>query len=367
MPNPGPSEETKWMDLALRLAWRGQGRVEPNPMVGCVLVRGGRLVGAGFHRRFGGPHAEVFALRQAGRRAQGATAYVTLEPCCHHGKTPPCTDALIAAGVRRVFAATGDDGEHVRGKGVRQLRQAGMEVHVGLLETEARDLIKPYLTLLHKKRPHVVLKWAQGLDGRISTPPGQSNQISGEQAHRWLHQLRARVDGILVGIGTVLADDPRLTARGVSLRRVATRIVLDSRLRMPLTSQLVRTARQTPTLLLATRAACGRVTTHVSALESHGVRVLAMPASQGRVSLPAAMRALGREKITNLLVEGGRQVLSKFFRAELVDEAYVLVAPVLIGGLAPPLELRIGSRRRPVTVQTRRVGPDTLFHARFAF
>src|SRR5262249_38708583 len=226
-----------WMQLALELAERGRGAVEPNPLVGAVVVRDGRLVGEGWHQRYG----EAHALAAAGAAAQGATLYVTLEPCCHYGKTPPCTEAVLRAGVGRVVAAMLDPFPPVSGQGVARLRAVGVTVEVGLGEAEARRLNAPYLKLLATGRPYVHAKWAMTLDGKICTRTGDSKWISGEASRRRVHELRGRMDAILVGIGTALADDPLLTARPPG-PRIATRIVLDSRGRLPASAQLVRTA-----------------------------------------------------------------------------------------------------------------------------
>jgi diaminohydroxyphosphoribosylaminopyrimidine deaminase/5-amino-6-(5-phosphoribosylamino)uracil reductase len=326
------------MNLALALAVRGQGRVEPNPMVGCVLAKNGRIVGRGYHKKFGGPHAEVEALRDAGSRARGATAYVTLEPCCHYGKTPPCTEALITAGVRRVVAALKDPNPLVSGRGFRKLRQAGITCDVGLLEDEARRLNAPFITRQKKRRPYVILKWAQSLDGKIATRTGDSKWISSAASRRRVHELRARVDAILVGISTVLIDDPDLTARGVRRRRIATRIVLDSNLKTPLAAKLVRTARHTPTLLFcrATRSH----STHAQRLRARGCEIIGVPTARGGISLKAVLRTLHDRGMTNLLVEGGGCVLGRFIDQHLADEALIFVAPKLIGGETAPGPLR---------------------------
>ncbi|GAF88580.1 unnamed protein product, partial [marine sediment metagenome] len=205
----------RMMARAIALARRGEGHVEPNPMVGCVIVRNRRSIGEGYHRRFGGPHAEIEALLACTRDPQGATVYVSLEPCCHHGKTPPCTDALIAARVARVVVAARDPNPVVRGRGIRRLRTAGIDVETGVLEGEAAEVLAPYATRVRLYRPFVIAKWAQSLDGKLATRTGHSQWISCEASRRRVHRLRARVDAILVGCGTVLADDPLLTARGV--------------------------------------------------------------------------------------------------------------------------------------------------------
>lgn len=322
------------MQRALDLARRGEGFVEPNPMVGCVIARGGRIVGEGYHRRFGGPHAEVFALRKAGARARGATAYVTLEPCSHFGKTPPCVDALIAAGVKRVIAATRDPNPRVSGRGLKKLRAAGIEVRVGLLEPEAQRLIAPFAKFIRRRQPYVILKWAQSLDGRLATSGGDSKWITGEASRAAAHAIRARVDAVLVGIETVLADDPDLTARYVRPRRVATRVVLDSRLRTPPTARLVRSARRAP-VLIVTSTARARDARAVARLTRAGCEVAGVPVRGKRLDLRKVLMELGRRGMTNVMVEGGPRVLGSFLAAGLVDEARVFVAPKLLGGEGP--------------------------------
>ncbi|MFQ5491899.1 MAG: bifunctional diaminohydroxyphosphoribosylaminopyrimidine deaminase/5-amino-6-(5-phosphoribosylamino)uracil reductase RibD, partial [Phycisphaerae bacterium] len=294
-----PDPDVVYMRQAMTLASRGQGKVEPNPMVGCILVKKGRLIGQGYHRRFGGPHAEVYALRQAGPAARGATAYVTLEPCSHHGKTPPCADALIQAGVSRVVVAMKDPFPQVAGRGIRRLRRAGVKVSVGLCHEEAARLNAPYLTVLQRDRPYVILKWAQSLDGCIATRTGNSKWISSPLSRRWVHRLRARVDGILVGINTVLKDDPLLTARDVPIRRVATRIVLDTRLRLPARSQLVQTAAQIPLVVCTTGRALNQNTNRARRLERAGVHFLPCRTHKNRIALPDVLERLAKQKVTN--------------------------------------------------------------------
>jgi len=352
------------MRRALTLARRGLGRVEPNPMVGCVLARGSPVIGEGHHRRFGGPHAEVEALKSAGESARGATVYVTLEPCAHHGKTPPCADALIDARVARVVAAMKDPNPSVAGRGVRRLRDAGIKVQIGCLREEAEALNAAYLTLVQHGRPRVLLKWAQSLDGRLTTPKGASKRISGPAADRWVHRLRGRVDGIMIGVRTALADDPLLTARGVTVRRVATRIVLDSHLHIGLNSQLVRTARQVPTLILTTKTAVTEHRERAARLTDRQVRLEPCRARAGRVDIADALRRMGAMGMTNLLVEGGPTVLRELLARQLADEAYVIVAPRLLGGASDPVfahPRHIGH----AVVTTRRLGNDFLYHVEF--
>jgi diaminohydroxyphosphoribosylaminopyrimidine deaminase/5-amino-6-(5-phosphoribosylamino)uracil reductase len=322
------STDESWMRRALELAERGRGAVEPNPLGGAVMVGDGKLVGEGWHRKFGEAHAEVNALAAAGARAAGATLYVTLEPCCHHGKTPPCTDAILRSGIRRVVAAMSDPFPHVSGKGAETLRAADVVVDVGLCAAEARRLNAPYLKLLATDTPYVHAKWAMTLDGKIATRTGDSKWVSNETSRRRVHELRGRMDAVVVGVGTVLADDPLLTARPPG-PRTPTRIVLDSRLRLPLQSRLVQTAREAPTLV----ATAVRVNPERAiALETCGVEVLHLPSSEGRPEATALLHELGRRRFTNVLVEGGGAVLGSFLDARSIDEVHVFVAPKLVGG-----------------------------------
>ncbi len=324
-----PEEIDLWhMRRALELAAQGEGYVEPNPMVGCVIAHGAEIIGEGWHRRFGGAHAEVEALRMAGSRAAGATMYVTLEPCCHYGKTPPCTEAIIAAGIRRVVAATTDPFPAVSGGGLRRLREAGLQVSAGLLATEAERLMAPYIKLLTTGRPWVIAKWAMTLDGKLFARDGGSRWISGERSRAAVHRLRGRVDAIVVGRGTAVRDDPLLTARPPG-PRVATRIVLDSRGRLPSESQLVRTARQFP-VIVAIGPECPAAECH--RLEQSGCEVFVCQ-GQGHVErLHALLVELGNRRLTNVLFEGGAEVFGALLDGRLIDEVHVFIAPKLLGG-----------------------------------
>jgi diaminohydroxyphosphoribosylaminopyrimidine deaminase / 5-amino-6-(5-phosphoribosylamino)uracil reductase len=320
------------MRHAIQLAQRGLGAVEPNPPVGAVIVDEHlNLISEGWHHRFGGPHAEVHALAASGELARGATLYCTLEPCSHQGKTPPCALAVIAAGIRRVIIGTSDPAPHVDGKGIALLRDAGIEVEVGVFEPEARRLIAPFRRLMLEGRPWVHAKWAMSLDGRIATRTGDSKWISNEQSRATAHELRGRCDAIVVGITTVLQDDPLLTARPPG-PRVAVRVVLDSQARIPLTSQLVRTARDQPVLVATSPQA---PTERVQALRAAGVETLALAGTPGdphRPSLRCLLNELGRRRMTHVLLEGGAGVLGSAFDDRLVDECHVFVAPLIIGG-----------------------------------
>ncbi len=364
MAKPFNAEETAWMTRALALAARGRGRVEPNPMVGCVLVRKGKVVGEGYHHRFGGAHAEVDALRKASAAARGSTAYVTLEPCCHFGKTPPCTAALINAGVRRVVAAMRDPFPKVCGQGAALLREAGIRVDLGLCEAEAIRLNGPYLKRQRLGLPWVMLKWAQSIDGKIATRTGDSQWISGEKSRRWVHQLRGRVDAILVGAGTVVRDDPLLTCRAGSPRRIATRIVLDPQLRTPTKSRLVRTARETPTILVASR---GMSAARIRRYASSGVEVLGIRETRSGLDLRSLLSELARRGMTNVLVEGGGKTLGAFHDAALADEAVVFVSRRLMGGESAVSALAgrgprvVADVKPPVEVALTRMGEDDVY------
>ncbi len=318
------------MQRALALAERGRGYVEPNPLVGAVLVKDGGVVGEGCHQRCGGAHAEIHALEAAGGAARGATLYVTLEPCCHQGKTPPCTEALIKAGIAGLVAAMADPFPQVAGQGAAALQKAGIAIAWGVGEAEARRLNAPYLKLLATGRPYIHAKWAMTLDGKIATRTGDSRWISGAAARRRVHELRGRMDAIVVGIGTVLADDSLLTARPPG-PRTAWRVVLDSQARLPLTSQLVQTARQTPVVVVTTAQVPIQ---RREALVAAGCEVLAVPGESQRPNLSALLEEFGRRRFTNVLVEGGAEVLGSFLDAGAIDEVHVFVAPKLVGGAA---------------------------------
>jgi diaminohydroxyphosphoribosylaminopyrimidine deaminase/5-amino-6-(5-phosphoribosylamino)uracil reductase len=317
-----------WMRRALELAEQGRGHVEPNPLVGAVIVRDEKIVGEGWHAKYGQAHAEVTALAQAGDAARGATLYVTLEPCCHHGKTPPCTDALIHAGIANVMAALEDPFPQVAGHGATRLRGAGIPIEFGVCANEARRQNAPYFKLLTTGRPYVHAKWAMSLDGKIASKTGDSRWISNEASRRRVHELRGRMDGILIGIGTALADDPILTARP-SGPRTACRVILDSHARLPIASQLARTATQIPTLIVV-------ITEQEAAtapLSTAGCEVLSLPPDdEGRPDIMKLLDEFGRRRWTNLLVEGGSVVLGKLFGLNVVDEIHVFVGPKVIGG-----------------------------------
>jgi diaminohydroxyphosphoribosylaminopyrimidine deaminase/5-amino-6-(5-phosphoribosylamino)uracil reductase len=321
------ADDARWMARALALARRGLGETNPNPVVGCVLVKGGRVVGEGWHRRAGGPHAEVHALRAAGAAARGATAYVTLEPCAHQGRTPPCAPALIAAGVRRVVAALRDPNPPVNGRGLAALRRAGLEVTVGVAADEAVALNERFVIAAGLARPFVMLKAAMTLDGRIATAAGESKWITSPAQRRRARALRRLHDGVAVGVGTVLADDPLLLP-APRTRRPFHRIVFDSRLRTPLRSRLVSSASDdAPLWIVTTDEAPGR-----EALEARGARILAAPAREGRVDLEWGLQALRAEGLWSLMVEGGSELLGALLAARLFDQVALFRGPLILGG-----------------------------------
>lgn len=344
--------DSQWMRLALELAAQGQGRVEPNPLVGCVLVdpATNQALGQGFHARYGGAHAERAAIADAqtagnSGRLAGCTAYVTLEPCCHHGKTPPCIDALLEIGADRVVAAMLDPFDLVSGQGIARLAAAGVSTSVGVEGDLARELNAPYLKRLQRKRPWIIAKWAMSLDGRIATRTGDSQWISCEASRRYVQELRGRVDAIVVGSGTALADDPLLTARTSSPPpRVALRVVADSQLQISPTSQLVQTAGETPVLLWAGPQASP---TKAQQLRDLGCQVHVSNIDDANERLDALLHALVAEhSATNVLVEGGGRLLGSLLELRELDQCEVFVSPKIIGGsqaISPVLGLGIAT------------------------
>ncbi len=318
------------MRAALALARRGLGTAWPNPSVGCVIVRDGRVVGRAFTASGGRPHAEPLALAMAGAAAKGATAYVTLEPCCHHGRTPPCTDALIAAGVARVVIASRDVDPRVNGEGVARLRAAGIEVMEGVLAAEADEVNAGFFTRLRAGRPLVTLKLASTLDGRIATGGGESRWITGEPARRAAHAMRGRHDAIMVGVGTVLADDPDLTCRIPGFRSLPlVRVVVDSHLRTGLRSRLATSAQAVPTWIIARN---GADPARRQALSRLGVTLLDVPGGEVGVDIRRGLEALAERGITRLLLEGGARLAASLLRAGLVDRLAWFHAPTVMGG-----------------------------------
>ncbi|UCC22030.1 MAG: bifunctional diaminohydroxyphosphoribosylaminopyrimidine deaminase/5-amino-6-(5-phosphoribosylamino)uracil reductase RibD [Planctomycetota bacterium] len=329
------SQDEKYMWMALKLARRGIGSVEPNPAVGAVIVKANQIIGRGWHKRFGGPHAEINALEDCktlGVGPRGAAMYVTLEPCSHYGKTGPCTQAIIEDGLAKVIVATVDPSEHAKGKGIEQLRNAGIEVQTGICQTEARLLNAPFIKYAATGKCWVTLKWAQSIDGKVAwVHKGDERQwISGEQSRKDVHKLRRRAGGISVGVNTVIADDPLLTARPSKGKKLA-RIVLDNNLRLPFDCNLIKTAKKRP-LLIYTSESAVQVNPEIAAkITKKGAEVLAYPDTEGRSSLQFLLDELSKSGIGHLLVEGGPKVLTSFLREQLADEIVVYIAPKILG------------------------------------
>jgi len=319
--------DEQYLKRAIRLARKGMGAVSPNPLVGSVIVKDGNIVGEGYHACFGKAHAEVVALRNAGEKAQGATLYVNLEPCCHHGKTPPCTDAIIKAGIKRVVIGMVDPNPLVNQQGIRILREHGIEVTAGVEEAACRELNRVFIKYITTRLPYVTLKIAQSLDGRIATATGNSQWITSEAARTLAHRIRSQNDAIVVGIGTVLADDPQLTVRLVK-GKDPVRIVLDSRLRIPMTSQLLNAQHAHNTII----ATVSDDPEKIKRIKDRGAHVwLIEKDDQGQVSLSQLLKKIAGARMASVMVEGGARVATSFFRQHLVDHLILALAPKILG------------------------------------
>ncbi len=360
-------DDARWMTLACEEAGKALGRTAPNPAVGCVITREGEIVGVGHTRPAGGPHAEVVALRDAADRARGATAYVTLEPCCHHGKTGPCTDALVEAGIARVVAGCKDPNPLVAGGGVAELRRRGVEVRTGVRRAAAESIIRGFSHWMTTKTPHVTVKLAASMDGRIAARGGESKWISSEESRRRVHEMRARSDSILVGAGTVLADDPRLTVRDAD-GADPLRVVLDARLEVRADSRVVKGEGG---CLLFTATGATETATKRRTLEAAGAEIIDLPADErGRSMWRTVLGELGRRGHHELLVEGGATVATSALKAGVVNELAVFYNARLIGGDGVPMIGSLGvtspaEALRPASARWSRCGPDLLWIASF--
>jgi len=353
-----------WMRRALDLAARARGRTSPNPMVGALVVKDGDLLGEGFHAYAGSDHAEVVALDEAGPAAEGATLYVSLEPCCHHGRTPPCVERIVQAGVCRVVAACEDPNPAVCGKGIAALRAAGITVEVGCLGEEAARLNEAFFKHVRTGLPFVVLKVAASLDGKIATRTGDSRWITGESARRRVHQLRNETDAVLVGIGTILRDDPLLTTRlGIADQRDPIRVIVDNLARLPLRAKVVNRASTAPTLLAVSQKA---PRSKIEALEREGIQVIVVENSPRRVSLERLLEALGKRGMLSVMIEGGAEINASALREGVVDKVCIFLAPMLIGGKTAPTAVggegieEIGQALRLRDARVERFGDDIL-------
>lgn len=357
----GDEIDKRYMRLALRLALKGAGRTSPNPMVGAVLVRGGRIIATGYHQRTGGDHAEIVALKRAGERARGATLYLNLEPCNHQGRTPPCTLSLIRAGVKRVVAGMVDPNPLVSGRGLRRLRQAGIQVRVGFLEAECRRLNEAFCKYITRRIPFVILKLAASLDGRIATSTGDSRWVTGSASRRYVHQLRNQVDAVLVGAGTVLADDPRLSCR-IPRGRDPWRVILDGRLRIPLKAHLLRQREPGKTIVVTGPRSPRK---KIEAIQDCGARVWNLPLREGRIPFALLLKRLGEMGLLSVMIEGGATTASWALKEEIADKLLFFYAPKIIGGdgreMIDPLGIKkMSQARRIKDVELKRLGKDFL-------
>ncbi len=361
--NGRQSDDARFMALALTLGRRNLGRTWPNPAVGAVIVKDGVILGRGWTQSGGRPHAEVEALRRAKKAAEGATMYVTLEPCSHQGKSPPCADAIIKAGITRVVSALEDPNPEVAGKGHEKLRAAGIQVDVGLDAEEARRVHAGHIALVTQHRPHVLLKLAISADGKVGLAGRKPVALSGETARNRVFQLRAQSDAILVGIGTVLADNPQLTCRLPGMmERSPVRVVLDAQLRTPLATSVIATARETPTWVFGARKA-SPVADEI--LQDKGCKVFRVDDVDGKLDLKSVLDVLAGEGITRLMVEGGPNVAASLVAADLIDEAALIYSEKLVGadGIAPLEGMALDALTSRLAARgSERLGPDTLEH-----
>lgn len=319
-----------WMKRALALAKKGWGATNPNPLVGAVIVKNGKMVGEGYHSAYGEPHAEVVAIEDAGEESKNATLYVTLEPCSHYGKTPPCTEAIIKAGIKKVYAALLDPNPKVAGTGFKKLNEAGIETYQGLLHQEATEVNDIFIHFITTEMPFVIHKTAMSLDGKTASNSGHSQWITGEEARRHAHWLRQRVASIMVGVGTVVQDDPSLNVRGIDVDALhPVRIIVDSRGRIPLSSKVLNDTLSTKTIIATTEQMRYEIEQR---LIEKGVEVFKFVSDNGRVSLKALLKELGNRRIDSVLIEGGGILAASAFESKLVDKVMYYLAPKIIGG-----------------------------------
>lgn len=357
-------EDIKFMREALRLAESMRGRTSPDPMVGAVIVKRGRIVARGYHAEVGTPHAEAFAIKKAGRKAKGATLYLNLEPCCHFGNNPPCTDKIVKTGVRRVVAAMKDPNPLVSGRGFKELRDAGIKVEVGVLQEEAKKLNEAFIKHITTGTPFVILKAAMSLDGKIATPGGESKWITGEKARKFVHYLRNSVDAVMVGKNTVRVDDPELTARDIKgKKKNPVRIVLDPFAEIPLTSKVLSREPQKTIVVVSSKARKDRILKIIG----KGAEVLVTKLRRGEIYLKWLMRELGRRNIVSMLIEGGGKTNASALFQDIVDKIYFFISPKIIGGekaLTPVEGKGISSLKKALKIKElkfKKIDSDILF------
>jgi diaminohydroxyphosphoribosylaminopyrimidine deaminase/5-amino-6-(5-phosphoribosylamino)uracil reductase len=326
-------KDEKFMQMALKLARRGVGSVEPNPAVGCVIVKQDRVIGKGWHKKFGGTHAEINALsdcKKSGNNPEGAAMYVTLEPCCHHGKTGPCSDQIIKAKLAKVIIAVTDPSTHAAGRGIDRLRNAGIDIQTGLCQNQAEILNAPFIKFAKTAKSWVILKWAQSIDSKLAYADSTEDRwISNEKSRKDAHKLRRRAQAILVGINTIIADDPLLTPRPAKGKN-PTRIVLDTNLRIPLESNLIATAKKTPVIIVTSTEAVQANPELAEKINKKGAELLTVPAVKNRCDLNALLEHLSKRSFQQLLVEGGPQTIASFLKQDLADEIVIYIAPKIL-------------------------------------
>ncbi len=355
----------KYMRLAIKEAKKGTSKAYPNPLVGCVIVKNKKVIAAGYHKRFGGPHAEIIALKKATAKAEGATCYVTLEPCAYYGKTPPCIDAIISSGVKELVCAAKDPNPLNSGRGLKILKQKGVRVVSGILKKEAEGLNKDFFTIMRRQRPLVTLKLAQSLDGKIATSKGDSKWISSTKSRRLVQRLRKNHDAILIGINTLLKDDPILTIR--NSKRQPLKIIVDTEIKIPITAKVLTKLSPGKTIIATTEYSSKA---KESALRRKGVDLVRVGSSPKRVDLKVLMKRLLLKGIGSVLVEGGGEIAASLLEKELVDNLYLFVAPIIIGGKEAPGSIggkgieSISKAIRFKDIKARRVGKDLLVEAK---
>ncbi len=347
----------KYIELALKLAEKGKGKTSPNPVVGCLIVKRNAIVGKGYHKKAGEEHAEIIALKDAGKKAQNATLYVTLEPCSHWGKTPPCTERIVEAGIREVIIGTKDPNPKV--EGFQELKFRGIKTKIGILDRECKKLNESYLKYIKTKRPFLIVKAAMSLDGKIATTTGHSKYITGREARKLVHQLRTEIDAIMVGSNTILKDNPQLTPRLVT-GRTPIKIVVDSKLKIPLNAKVIK--KEPNKLIIATTKKANKA--KIKKLQQKGANVIVIGIKKGKVNLQELMKQLGKLEITSIMIEGGAELNAEAIRSKVVDKILFFIAPGLIGrGLGAIGDLGITNVDRSVKLKhliSKKVGRDIL-------